>query len=169
MKKNNKKGFVLAETIAVSTVVLTSLVIIYTQFISISNSYSRSFRYNNVNNLYLVNNVKAYIATDGLEKLINSLNENNYSYIDITSCDSQYFTEYIYCESLLKQSNIKTILFTKEDITDLKNNITTTNFSEKMKEFIKYINNSKESNYRLIVEFNDDTYATLKIKIWKEN
>ena len=111
MKKNNKKGFVLAETIAVSTVVLTSLVIIYTQFISISNSYSRSFRYNNVNNLYLVNNVKAYIATDGLEKLINSLNENNYSYIDITSCDSQYFTEYIYCESLLKQSNIKTILF----------------------------------------------------------
>ena len=47
MKKNNKKGFILAETIAVSTVVVTSLVIIYTQFISVSDSYNRSFRYNN--------------------------------------------------------------------------------------------------------------------------
>lgn len=49
---NNKKGFILAETIAVSTVVLAALIIIYSQFVSINNSYYRSFIYNTVDNLY---------------------------------------------------------------------------------------------------------------------
>lgn len=165
MKKSNKKGFVLAETIAVSTVVMTSLVIIYTQFVSINNSYNRSFKYNNVNNLYLVENVRNYITDGNLNKLVNALEESNSSYIDITSCPNNYFLEYIYCQTLFNYAGIKTILFTKEDLTDLKNNLTNTNFNETMKEFITRISTSDEDNYRLIVEFTDDTFATLKIKI----
>lgn len=164
MKKNSKKGFILAETIAVSTVVVTSLVIIYTQFISISDNYNHSFQYNNVNNLYLLDNVRSFISNDNsLNSLISAL-ENN-TYLDITGCSNEYFTEFAYCETLLYYANIKTILFTNEDITNLKNIIDTTNYSETMKTFIKRINNSTEKNYRLIVEFNDNTYATLKIKI----
>lgn len=164
MKKNNKKGFILAETIAVSTVVVTSLVIIYTQFISVSDSYNRSFRYNNVNNLYLLENVRSFINNDSsLNNLVSAL-ENN-TYVDITGCPNEYFTEFAYCETLLYYSDIKTILFAKEDITDLKNTIDNTDYSETMKTFIKRINNSTEDGYRLIVEFNDDTYATIKIKI----
>lgn len=165
MKKINKKGFVLAETIAVSTVVLTSLVIIYTQFISISNSYNRSFKYNNVNNLYLVENIRQFLINDNsLNRLITSL-ENGQSYIDMTSCSNDYFTEYIYCETLFNYSNAKTVLFTKEDITNLKNTIDNTNYSQNLKSFIKNINNSIDNNYRLIVEFNDDTFATIKVKV----
>ena len=90
MKKSNRKGFILAETIAVSTIVMTSLVILYSQFVSINNSYNRSFSYNNVNNLYLVKNIRDYLSEENLNKLISSMEESNSLYIDITSCPNEY-------------------------------------------------------------------------------
>lgn len=159
MKKNNKKGFVLAETIAVSVIIMTSLVIVYTQFATLNNSYKTSFQYNNVNNLYLVNNLRNFIKDDGLDRLIQLLDNNEY--IDITSCPSYLFDEYLYCRLLVDSSNMKTVLFTKEDISELKNSIDNTNYSQTMKNYIKKINNSTGNSQRLIVEFEDETYATL--------
>ena len=69
MKKSNKNGFILAETIAISVVIMTSLVIIYTQFRIVSNSYFKTFNYNSVNNLYLTNNVKEFIKTQSIDEL----------------------------------------------------------------------------------------------------
>ena len=54
MKKYDKKGFIFAETIVISTIIMASLVIIYSQFVSINNNYNRSFQYNNVNNYKIV-------------------------------------------------------------------------------------------------------------------
>ena len=159
MKKSNKKGFVLAETIAVSVVIMTSLVIIYTQFMSISKSYARTFTYNSVNNLYLVNNIKNYIKSDGLNNLISALSNSNY--VDITSCSTDYFTEYIYCETLMDNLNVRQVIFTKTNLDELKNNMN--GLSEKMKQFVNYINYKNTSGYRIIVEFNDETYTTLTI------
>lgn len=158
MKKSNKKGFILAETIAISVVIMTSLVIVYTQFMTISKSYARTFTYNSVNNLYLVNNVKEYIKDDGFDKLIKEL--ENKLYIDITSCPTSYFINYIYCRSLVENSNIKQIIFTKQNLEELENNLDG-GLSEKMKQFIKSINYDQKNSHRLIVEFNDETYATL--------
>ncbi len=160
MEKSNNKGFILAETIAVSVVIMTSLVIVYTQFMTISKSYSRTFTYNSVNNLYLINNIKEFIKYDNLDTLIETLNGNNY--VDITSCSTDYFDEYLYCRNLIENSNIKQIIFTKENLEELENNLDSS-LSEKMKQFIKSINYSETNSYRLIVEFNDETYATLLI------
>ena len=159
MKKNTKNGFVLAETIAVTVVVMTSLVIVYTQFMTVSKSYFRTFNYNSVNNLYLANNIKKFIINDGLDNLKNGLNDN--IYIDITSCPTDYFTEYIYCQTLLDNLNIKQIIFTKSNLDNLKNNLD--GLSEKMKHFINYINYKDNNAYRIVIEFNDETYATLII------
>lgn len=159
MKKNNKKGFILAETIAVSVIIMTSLVIVYTQFVTLNNNYKSSFKYDNVNNLYLVNNLRDFIKNDGLDRLIQLV--DNREYVDITSCPNYIFDEYLYCRLLIDNSNIKTVLFTKEDISELKNSIDDTDYSQEMKNYVKKINNSTENSQRLIVEFNDDTYATL--------
>ena len=165
MKKNNKKGFILAETIAVSTIVLAALVIIYTQFISINNSYYRSFKYNTVDDLYAVNNLKNYVEADGVENLIQYIDNSEYTYADITACSTDYFVEYMYCETLLKSLNIKTAIFTKEDVQPLQNYLKGNNiFSENMYSFIKSIHSDNSNSYRLIVEFKDDTFATLKIE-----
>lgn len=159
MKKSNKNGFILAETIAISVVIMTSLVIIYTQFRIVSNSYFKTFNYNSVNNLYLTNNVKEFIKTQSIDELKKML--DNADYVDLTSCS--YFTEYIYCEALFDSIGANKVIFTKEDLSSLRNNLPS-NFSEKLKQFINYINYENNNNYRLIVEFSDETYASLLVK-----
>lgn len=161
MKKNNIKGFILAEVIVISVVVITALTIIYMQFISVNNSYYRSFRYNTVDDLYAVNNIRSFIEKDNLDNIINLLEGKNY--VDLSSCSYEYFLEYNYCKNLLKTLNVKTLLFTYEDVTDLKSELNNISISEGMKSFIKTISSSKNNKYRIIVEFEDDRYATLKL------
>jgi len=161
MKKNCKKGFVLAEAIIVSVVVIIALTVIYMQFISVNNSYYRSFRYNTVDDLYTVNNIRTFIENDNLNNIIDLLEGNNY--VDLSSCSYEYFLEYNYCQNLLKTLNVKTLLFTYEDTTELKKELNNMNISEGMRSFIKTISQDKNNKYRLIVEFEDDRYATLKI------
>lgn len=158
MKKNNKKGFMLAETIVISVVVLGALIFIYTQFMTVNKSYQNSFHYNTVDKLYATKNIVEYIKTDGLYLLMSSLTDE---YIDITDCSSAYFVEGNYCENLLHNLHAKTVLFTKEDITDLKK-VSNLPFSEGLKRYIKTMSFDKEDRYRIIVEFEDNTYASLK-------
>jgi glyceraldehyde-3-phosphate dehydrogenase/erythrose-4-phosphate dehydrogenase len=160
MKKVNKKGFVLAETITISVVVITTLVVIYTQFISVDNSYYKSFKYNNVNNLYLVNQMKTFIIESKATSLYDSITIENL-YLDITDCSS-YFVEYMYCDSLIKAMDAKRVIITKYNTTDLSNNVKAYDFSETLQGFIKNAK-TKDLGYRLIVEFNDDTIASLKM------
>lgn len=158
MKKNNKKGFIFAETIIISVVVLGALIFIYTQFMNVNKSYQASFRYNTVDKLYATKNLVEYIKTDGFDNIKATLTSE---YLDITNCSTNYFVETLYCQALVKNVNAKTIIFTKEDVTNLKKQ-SDLPFSEEMKAYIKTIQSKKEDRYRLIVEFEDNTFATLK-------
>ena len=163
MKKINNKGFIFAETVVVSTIVLIALVSLYTQFNSINNSYRRAFKYNTVDKLYAAYNLKTFISENRTNYIIEILN-NGSVYTDITSCSADYFTEYMYCEMLIDTLNIKKAIFTKEDLSTLKSDLNNNNvFTENMKDFIKYIKSDNSGKYRVIIEFNDDTFATLKI------
>jgi len=162
MKKNYKKGFVLAEVIIISVVVISALIAIYIQFISVNNSYYRSFKYNTVDDLYAMNNIRSFIENDNLGNISNLLTESKY--IDLSNCSTEYFKEYNYCKNLLKTLKIKTLLFTYEDVSDIKNDLNSnTNLNEGLKSFIKTISSTKNNKYRLIAEFENDRYATLKI------
>ncbi|MDD4607959.1 MAG: hypothetical protein PHD10_02385 [Bacilli bacterium] len=164
MKKLNNRGFMLVETLIVSTMIISILIYLFIQFQNIVRGYNRSFKHNTVDALYGTANVRNFILSDGYEKLITFYNgdiNNNY-YIDISNCPTEYFEEVEYCSMLLEQLNIKTILFTKADISDLKDS--DLSFSENMKEYIKYIKYiDNDPSYRLIVEYNDDTYGSLKM------
>lgn len=158
--KKNKKGFLLAETIIVSSVVITALIVIYMQFIKVDNSYYKSFNYNNVNDLYLANQFKNFIFDNDKNKLFNSINTENL-YLDVTSCDSTYFTEYVYCSNLINAIDAKKIIIIKNSITDLIN-INNYDLSDNLKTFIQNIK-SNDEGYRLIIEFNDNKIASLKL------
>lgn len=162
MKKSNF-GFVLAETITVSIIVIGALITIYTQFVTIINSYNISFKYNTVDGMYAVNNINKFIISDGIDGLKVQLTDH--SYIDITNCSSDYFIEYLYCENLFANLDVKTVLFSKENTNDLENAFNIDNpYSNNFKKFINTLkNNSTEQNYRITVEFNDGTFSSLKI------
>ena len=162
MKKDDKRGFVLAETIAVSTVVIIALIVIYAQFVNINNSYYKSFTYNNVNKLYLVNHIKEFIISDTSSLLYGNLTTDN-PYIDITSCES-YFIESLQCKNLMTAIDAKQVLVTTMDTTKLLEMFKDkTNISENMYTYIKN-SKSKEYGYRIIVEFNDGNIASLITK-----
>lgn len=161
MKKNNIKGFVLAEVIVVSVVVISALIVIYMQFISVNNGYYRSFKYNTIDDLYAVEDIRSFIEKDNMDRIVEQLKDN--VYIDLSDCSYNYFIEYNYCENLLDTLNVKTLIITYEDVTNLKNNLNSISFSEGLKSFIKTISANKNNKYRLIVEFEDDRYATLKM------
>ena len=61
MKKLNKKGFMLTETLIVATMLITILLVMYVQFKTVIRSYQQSFKYNTINNLYSLYNVKKYV------------------------------------------------------------------------------------------------------------
>ena len=129
------------------------------QFINVDNSYYKTFNYNNVNNLYLTNQIKSFIKNES--SIYNNITDENL-FVDITNCDASYFTEYMYCKNLIKSIGAKRVIITHHDTTKLYNNIANYDFSENMKNYIKN-SKSKEEGYRVIVEFNDDTIASLKM------
>jgi len=161
MKKMNNKGFMLIETLIVATFLVTTLLFIYVQFNNITRTYNNSFKYNTVNGMYNVKNIIQYINNDGIDNLKNTLVGDNIYYIDITSCPNTYFSETEYCNILMNASNVKTVLFTNENLVTLKNN--TDGLNQTMIDFINYINYETTTGYRIIIEFNDNTFASLKI------
>ena len=163
MKKIKNKGFMLMETLVVSTFVVTTLTILFVQFQRINRNFDITFTYNTVNGLYATNNIHNFIKPD-VPKIVEELDKSSVPYLDITSCPT-YITSQEYCKALMTSLKVKKVLFTKEDITDLKENIKeNTEIDQKLKDFIKYISDAKNDNYRLIVEFTDATYATLKLE-----
>ena len=156
MKKMNNKGFMLMETLIVSTFLVSTLLFIYIQFNNINKTYEKSFKYNTVNSLYSLNNLKNYISNDGIINLKNKANTD--FYVQINDCSTDYFAYPDYCRTLINSLNIKTaILIDNDNIEYLDNNLDQT-----MLDFINEIDVNLK--YSLVAEFNDNTFAYLEIE-----
>ena len=157
MKKNNK-GFMLVEALVMSMVVIGTLTFMYIQFQNISRSYEKSFNYNTITDLYITNEIKDYLIDNDLldtykDKVVGSTSK----YIIIDDITDSSF------EMLKFKGQVKTILLTDESLSGLKGKKTNT-LSEKFNDFINYLKVDKEEGeYRLSIEFNDDTFASLKL------
>ena len=154
MKKN--KGFMLAETLIVTTFVSGILVFLFIQFSSLSSSYDDSYKYNTVENLYSLKNIRTYILNDiNIMENIETIVDYN-KILDITDC--KLSTDTKYCKLLFEVENIEKILISQ-------NNSSIDAFSnedEKIKTFVKKINQSGSEKYRIIAVFKDNTFATIR-------
>lgn len=176
IKMRKKNGFMLVETLIVSVFVGVTLVILFIQLQNISNSYERTFAYNTANNLYNAKNIKKYLALRNFDKFTADVRSTVRGYIDITSCDNPNYVApgetpafaKSYCEMFYKNLRIKKILLTFEDLTDIKHILTknaeSDGLSQKLVDFVDYIQYDKNPDkYRLIIEFEDDTYASIQM------
>lgn len=170
MKKNDNKGFLLTELLVTATLVSTVLIFLYTQFYTIKRSYDTSFKYNTVNGLYALDNVRDFLVENDIYILTQGLNTT--SYIDLIENNLQP-TNQTYFNTLIQGLNIKYLIFTNQNIEDLINQInsetalTSENYEyEDLKKFIKRIdfdNQDTNNNYRIIAEFNDGTFASILV------
>lgn len=157
----------LVETLVVSTFILSSLIFLFIQFRNVNQSYQTSFRYNTVNALYAAENLKKFYMQDNFETMTQKYRDERMKYIDLTTCPSDMIEEVTYCTKLVELLEIKTILFTDADTTYINNVLNdATNIEPSLKHFIKYIKNDEEGTllkYRIIVEMEDGTFASIKI------
>lgn len=165
MKKNNK-GFMLLETLVVSTFILGTLIFLYIQFSSVKRTYDVSFRYNTVPGLYNAKTLSSYLSEYGYSSIDSKLSESTNGYVNITDC--------IYsgtlCNKIVRSIDAKTVLYVGNNISVLKNNLSTSNydtniFNEEFKKYILQLNTTEvNGKNRLIIEYNDNTFATVSIK-----
>ena len=170
MKKLDSKGFLLTELLVTATLVSTVLIFLYTQFYTIKRSYDTSFKYNTVNGLYALSNMRSFLEENDIYILTQGL--NTASYIDLKTGNLQTANT-TYFNELMTGLNIKYLIFTNQNIDNLINQINNgtalnsdTNEYEDLKKFIKRIdfdNKDTSNNYRIIAEFNDNTFASVLV------
>lgn len=176
-RKIGRKGFMLVETLIVCVFVGVTLVFLFIQLRNITNSYDRSFTYNTASALYRTEKIKRYLETMNFDKLEKDVLSTSKGYIDITSCSLSYYKPVAeeeasfqeYCNLLYQKLKIKKILFSLEDLTNVKYKMidhrTEDSLSQKMLDFIEYVPYDKEEGtYRVTVEYQDETYASVKMK-----
>ena len=148
--KKNKNGFLLAEAFIVSTFVLGVLIFIYVESKNISVSYNRSYSYNTVRGLYITNEIDEYFNSVLYEDKKDELNLNGY--VDIIEFPV----------------NIKDLASIKRVIVSLPTINLDIDELELDNKFADYINWVKKHNtmqnysYIIMVEFEDDTFASLR-------
>jgi len=157
MKKIDNRGFMLVETLLVTSFVAGVLIYLFVQFSNLGQKYQNSYDYNPVEDLYALEDIKDYIKSDtvALEGIGTSLEEK--SYIDITDCS--IFTSKNYCKKLFELENIDSIVVSLNQV----NSSEYSKYNEGFKEFVKKINPEGAEKYRLIASFKNSTYATLRL------
>lgn len=157
MKKKNNKGFMLAETLIVTTFVAGVLIFLFIQFTNLSKSYDESYIYNTTEGMYALEDIKEYINTDSAVLLYVEENIETMNYIDITDCS--LFTNKDYCLNLFKLENIDRIFITTNAVP--KKNIT--EYNEDFLTFINKITEEGNQKYRLVASFKNSMFATLRL------
>lgn len=161
MKKNNM-GFALVETVVVTAFVAGILIFLYIQFSNISSNYDESYNYNTVEGIYSLRNIRDYVLSDiSVNEVIESTISNS-GYIDITDCS--IFSDSEYCLKLLELENIERVILLYNYFDS---NIFST-FNDEFKKFINRISNTGKEKYRIIAEFDNSTYATIRYGEWYE-
>ena len=157
MKKLNNKGFMLAETLIVSTFVAGVLIFLFIQFTNLGKAYDDSYIYNTPEGLYALEDIKEYINTDLDVQLYIEQNIETMKYIDLTDCS--LFINKDYCVNLFELENIDRIFVTTNDFD--KQSIT--GYNEDFKIFINKIINEGNEKYRLVASFKSGMFATMRV------
>ena len=165
MKKNNR-GFLLAESLVVSTFVLTILILLYVQFSNLTTNYKNSYNYNNVESIYDLSSIANYLKINNFglsSKLTKSkpyivVFENNSCNMDAGIIDT-------FCDNLINKMDAKKVIYTSSDIEIIQKYVSEkidSTINEGMRDFISKVETTPVQNKgRLFAEFNNGTFATI--------
>lgn len=157
--KNSKAGFLLIESLIVSTFISVTLIYVYTQFKVVYDSYTSSFYYNSVSNLYKMSNIKKFFGTSLDSSIFPVIDASKV--VELTECPYEYTPNQDYCNSLFYNMDIAHIYIVNEDISAFKALAETSDsYDQDIINFLAYIKHGT-IGYRIIVEFNDGTFASV--------
>ena len=159
MEKKCQKGYFLVETIISLTVVATIITVLYgtitSSFIKQNNEITR---FNTTEGLYTTKEIDKYFKSD-LNELKEKITDTN-KYIDLEeymNTNSNLTTFQKFCNDL----NVKKLYFSNYDMSKLIDD--KINVSMKKDLITENKKDENRCNYRYLIIFNDNSYATVGI------
>lgn len=156
--KKNVKGFMLAETLVVASFISVTLLFLFVQFRTVIKNFNESSKYNTVNALYVTNEIKNYLKENDFQAITIELENSSKGYVDISSCTSVFFSDPVYCQELMRKANVNKVIYISG-----KNPTIGSEFSKDFTRFMERNIDDKEDIYYLFSEFQDGSYAVLKM------
>lgn len=157
----NKKGFMLVEVIITSTVIVTSMILLYSSFQSLFAKYETRSNYHHIDALYASKEMTDYLLQEDFNNFINTNLDTNESIYLIKegNCIEEIYPveessdkkeDYLnFCKTLRDLYSVNTMVFTSYDEENLKNirnglkkgekDIVEGVKNETMKEYIDYV------------------------------
>lgn len=156
---NKKKGFALIESIFMIVFLSVALILVYKAFsVSFQDERKRVY-YDNTKDIYETYFVKQYFEENGLLTYLETASLTN-GYIEIT-CSTITSVNSEYCSFLTGSNNfdIKKMYVTMYDMAS----VNYTNLDPTTVDYFKTLSSEDTTSYRLVVWFNNNHYASLKI------
>lgn len=153
--KIDKKGFLLAEVVIVSTVILTIMTTLYSSYAKMNSVYKIRNNYYNIDTLYSTYNLKNYLLDEMyLNEILSETNTNILTFVPQTD---ELF------QALISSSNIESAYCLKKDKLDEFINNNDQEVTNTMKDYLNYLksqdNYQTSNDHLLIVErLSDDNY-----------
>lgn len=159
--KLNKKGFMLAEVIVVSVILIGTMVGLFTGFNKMYSNYKERNTYDNVEALYGAKSIKDFLID---QQKLNELIKNTTSFSNITESTNLSLNEIetTLFNSIKGEYDINNIYFSVYNISSIDYDNTNNNLTSYLTYLKKDTNMTKSSyGYRIVVETNDKNYATI--------
>ncbi len=167
----NNRGFLLAESLVVSTFVLTVLIFLFVQYQNLMTTYKNNTDYNNPEAIYNLGSFGQYLNADPsrLTSLSNSLGSNAYIRVYDKSSGGCNVNLGLgtFCDTIFNAAGAKKVIYAGSDLTNLKNYIKNNDDSylnQSLRDFIRRIDaDAIENKGRLIAKFDNGYYATVAL------
>lgn len=166
MKKNNKKGFAIAEILAVTVVIMVIFVTVYSNFFPTTAEFERRVAYNDLESLYATYYMRQLYNDKFSDNDFNNNRTYNIVY-DGSKCISSSNNDN--CSKIAASLEIEEMIVTSNNITDLKEQVknneeSVKNISDDLKKYIKYLSThftqiTTNEQYRIILKTKSG-YAT---------
>ena len=166
MIKNNK-GFMLAEVVIVSAVLITTLVSLYAGFAKVYKAYEERSSFFDTDSIYALKSIEDTLIDEGLfNNIINEINTSNYvSYLAKNLTDDSYINSYL--KELLGNYNIEYFYITKYDNASLTTIIESDTDNIVFNDFLTYLqknlNFDDNYNYIFVSKTKDGRFAYLRV------
>lgn len=166
MIKNNK-GFMLAEVVIVSAVLITTLVSLYAGFAKVYKAYEERSSFFDTDSIYALKSIEDTLIDEGLfNNIINEINTSNYvSYLAENLTDDSYINSYL--KELLGNYNIEYFYITKYDNASLTTIIESDANNIIFNDFLKYLQKNltfdNNYNYIFLSKTKDGRFAYLRV------
>ena len=169
----NRKGFMMAEVVVVSAIVMVTIVGLYQSYNKLYSTYSTRLKYHDAETLYRLGNYRDILIENGsLNTILSDMEKNGTKTKSITitndESEAKYPGDTVFLISTTKDSSSANGYI-------LKNTTTINGISQTYQDYLSYLKKSTKyrSNYIMVIEsckddLNDCYYAYLEIYDGKE-